>query len=84
MIILTYLYRATSADDNTTASLTVNILDVIDETPVISAGGTTANIDEGQPAGTVVPFTFVVEDLDENDDLQYSISGNRIIHFIIR
>ena len=31
-----------------------------------------------------MPFTFVVEDLDENDDLQYSISGNRIIHFSIR
>ena len=60
--------------DSSTAVLTINIIDVNDEVPVIN-GSNIVDIDEEQPIGSTVPLVFVAEDLDANDVLRYSISG---------
>ena len=69
------LSRATSTNRTHEATLTVSIIDVNDEVPVI-AGSFTASIEEGQPSGTVVPTAFNASDADENDALTFSISGS--------
>lgn len=59
--------------------MTVNIQDVIDETPVIS-GTLSVNIDEEQAIGTPVAGLFSVADADAGDVLTYALSGKTLQH----
>ena len=65
---------ANSSDDTITTDLTIEIDDVNDETPIIS-GMSIININEEQPAGTVLSTGIVVDDADAGDTLSYSLRG---------
>ncbi|XP_046551576.1 cadherin-23-like [Haliotis rubra] len=66
---------ATDGQFETQMSLTVKILDVVDETPIITVLNP-LSVPEGLPEGVRLGKLFDVVDKDANDNLTYSLQGN--------
>ncbi|XP_064602243.1 protocadherin Fat 4-like isoform X2 [Liolophura sinensis] len=80
-----YVLTIECADTNAakaTSSLTVNVLDIIDEQPFISVDFS-VSINEEEIPGTAVPGLFIVTDADIGDVLSYSLSGSDTRYFQI-
>lgn len=66
-----------------TGTITVDVININDETPTISATTFIASIAENQSPGTVVPFSLTITDADATDTslgekLTYSLEGRCI------
>ncbi|KAK7108320.1 protocadherin Fat 3-like [Littorina saxatilis] len=73
---------ATDVRHNTTATFTVRVSDVNDETPVLTSGSVTS-LREELPVGTVVTGLFAVEDKDQGDSFTFYLQGNHSSYFAV-
>ncbi len=55
-------------------TMTLRVVDVVDETPIITLSGT-SSIQEELPIGSVISGLYSVRDADKGDNLTYSING---------
>ncbi|KAK7486552.1 hypothetical protein BaRGS_00022218, partial [Batillaria attramentaria] len=80
--LLLVVIIASDGTHNTSVTFTLNIIDVIDEPPVLTLGPVTS-LPEEMAAGTIVGGLFFVTDKDENDTLSFSLEGAHSHYFAI-
>ncbi|XP_052086465.1 protocadherin Fat 4-like [Mytilus californianus] len=71
--VYTLPFRVHDGSTTATATLTINVLDLNEATPVVSDAS--GNVDEGRPVGSTVSISISANDADTADVLSYSLSG---------
>ena len=70
-------YRASDGINSVTGVMTINLADIIDEDPVLSATSYSSSIAETSAIGTSITLSpaLTVTDTDNGDIATYSLSG---------
>ena len=74
-----------STSATASGTVTVSVVDVNDETPVIAGGSSfSVTVNEGQNSGTTITIpSFSASDADSGDTISYAISGQFSVSFWI-
>ncbi len=76
--MLCFFFRATDGLYEVNVTMTIQVTDEIDESPVITAYSTII-LPEEIPVGTRVSWAVNVTDDDKDDVLQYSMTGKKVV-----